>query len=369
MDSRRSRSGGGDAVMARGLRRVLQAVRILKRADPSQRPALPAPSARGGLHRLPPVTGHGSGGEGPLHAAIKALIKERPLEAIGERLTYLDEDLSEHDPTPLGDEIRFITNDRVDLLMRDEQGRLVVIEVEPDIGPSDHIGFHQAAKYWVLVAVANSLELREVRKMVAARTIDPALASAYAERYGIEAATVPVVEGPDGWRLRSPASAASRTAQTVDRSAGRSTGEPASSAGASVAATKSSHLTKRDASSAPAPSTTDLELAARVDRLMRAYEITHGRFTGPRHADAVRTALAAIAQHDDSVVLEAIARTSRPGSLRETAEAILRRRSTSKAPSIVKRVAAGKVSPTKSKRTSKAASTKRGSPRPRCSHR
>jgi hypothetical protein len=130
----------------------------------------------------------GGGGEGPVHAALKAMVKEDPVHTVGERLTYLSEDLSER----LGDEVTFVTGDRVDLLMKDETGNYVVIEIEPVIGPGDHVGFHQAAKYWVLVAVAKEIGLDRVRRMVVATSIDRELRDRYERLYGIEWAEVPM---------------------------------------------------------------------------------------------------------------------------------------------------------------------------------
>jgi predicted RNA-binding protein with PUA-like domain len=138
------------------------------------------PAAGGG-------TGQGGGGEGPLHAALKDLIKRDPAGTVGEPLTFEAEDLVE----ALGAEVRFITGDRVDLLMRDANGAYVVIEVEPVIGPADHIGFHQAGKYRVLVAMDRGLPVEKVRAMVAATTIDPALRDHYAGTYDIEWREVP----------------------------------------------------------------------------------------------------------------------------------------------------------------------------------
>lgn len=141
------------------------------------------------LVAIPPTgagRGPGGGGEGAVHAALKAKVKNDPVAAVGERLTFLSEDLTER----LGDEISFVTGDRVDLLMKDEQGNYVVIEVEPAIGPADHVGFHQAAKYWVLVAVSKGIDLARVRRMVVATSIDTALRDHYGNRYGIESVEV-----------------------------------------------------------------------------------------------------------------------------------------------------------------------------------
>ncbi len=142
-----------------------------------------------GLVKVPPLErgyGNGGGGEGEIHAALKAKVKSDPVTAVGERLTYLSEDLTDR----LGDETSFITGDRVDLLMKDEQGNYVVIGVEPAIGPTDHVGFHQAAKYWVLVAVSKGIDLERVRRMVVATTINTNLRNHYRDRYGIESVEV-----------------------------------------------------------------------------------------------------------------------------------------------------------------------------------
>ena len=143
-----------------------------------------------GLMPAPPASRAGGrgggGGEGETHAALKAKVKNDPFAALGEALTYMSEDLTDR----LGDEVPFVTGDRVDLLMKDEEGKYIVIEVEPVIGPGDHIGFHQAAKYWVLIAVAKGIDLDRVRRMVVATSIDQRLRDHYKDRYGIEWAEV-----------------------------------------------------------------------------------------------------------------------------------------------------------------------------------
>ena len=161
---------------------------VFNDADEASRIFEPAAQEVPGLVAAPAPAGRspGGGGEGPIHAALKAKVKNDPVAAVGERLTYISEDLTER----LGAEVSFITGDRVDLLMKDEQGNYVVIEVEPAIGPGEHIGFHQAAKYWVLIAVAKGIDLNRVRRMVVATTIDGKLRDHYRHRYGIESVEV-----------------------------------------------------------------------------------------------------------------------------------------------------------------------------------
>jgi hypothetical protein len=203
MDSRATPSGGGDTVTADGLRQVLRGIWLIKGGAATtpvdHAPPVMAPTRQRSYGLVPAAPSGGgegnAGGEGPVHAALKEFVKNDPEAAVGEPLIYLAEDLMEPSAQRLGDEITFVTGDRVDLLMRDADGRLVVIEVEPDIGPSGHVGFHQAAKYWVLVAVANGLQLDDVRRMVVARTIDAQLRKHYQATYGIEAVEIRVVPG------------------------------------------------------------------------------------------------------------------------------------------------------------------------------
>jgi hypothetical protein len=161
---------------------------VLTDAEEANRTFDPSAAEVPGLVAVPPRGGGRGrgGGEGPIHAALKQKVKTDSAGALGERLTYISEDLTER----LGDEVSFITGDRVDLLMKDEQGNYVVIEVEPATGAGEHIGFHQAAKYWVLIAVAKGIDLDRVRRMVVATTIDADLRDQYRDRYGIESVEV-----------------------------------------------------------------------------------------------------------------------------------------------------------------------------------
>ena len=102
---------------------------VLVDEEEAHRPFVPGAEEVPGLQEIPERSsslGRGGGGEGEVHAALKAKLKHDPVAAIGERLTYLTEDLTDR----LGDEISFITGDRVDLLMKDQEGRYVVIEVK-----------------------------------------------------------------------------------------------------------------------------------------------------------------------------------------------------------------------------------------------
>ena len=158
---------------------------VLVDPEGATRPFVPGGEEIPGLADIPPSPArgaHGGGGEGPIHAALKAKVKHDPVTAVGERLTFISEDLTE----ALGDEIRFDTGRPRRSAHEGQGGRYVVIEVEPRIGPTDRIGFHQAAKYWALLAVSKGIALDRVRRMVVATEIDPTLREFYELYYSIE---------------------------------------------------------------------------------------------------------------------------------------------------------------------------------------
>jgi RecB family endonuclease NucS len=111
--------------------------------------------------------------EGPLHRELKRAISEDPLSHLGERLTLIQI------------EYPFPTNDRADVLFLDQRKRLYVVEVEVDVGPRDLPGLLQAIKYKHMLAAINGLEPSEVRGVLVARKIDPAIETR-ARLYGIE---------------------------------------------------------------------------------------------------------------------------------------------------------------------------------------
>jgi hypothetical protein len=120
------------------------------------------------------------GGESREHKDLKNRIAGDPFRTLGEKLTLLEE----------GIEYPFVTGDRLDLLFQDEQKRFVCVEVEPRVGKRDVIGFHQAGKYRMLIAMAEDLDVSDVRAIVAAATIDRGIARRFMRRYGIESRVV-----------------------------------------------------------------------------------------------------------------------------------------------------------------------------------
>ena len=112
--------------------------------------------------------------EGEMHKKIKELIASNPS-------FYLKEPNLEHIQT----EYIFETNDRVDILLRDQYGRFVVVEVEPECEKNNHIGSAQCMKYRSLMSFENDRKENEVRAILAAKSISKDVAEK-AERYHIE---------------------------------------------------------------------------------------------------------------------------------------------------------------------------------------
>lgn len=118
----------------------------------------------------------GGGGEGPVHEAIKELVYSAPDAVLA----------------PLGSvpyaphAIEYsLGNDRVDVVLRDCEGRIVLVEVKPDIRSGDRWPFAQAAKYRTLWHILNDDPIDHLRAVVVAPKIprDPATRM---EKHGIE---------------------------------------------------------------------------------------------------------------------------------------------------------------------------------------
>lgn len=128
--------------------------------------------------------GNSSGGEGPVHRALKMFIFENPdlaLRALGPRPF-----------TPVTDEYVFRTGDRVDVVLIDGNGHIVLVEVKPQLFPHDLAPFAQAAKYKILWSILEARAPAEVRCVVAAPSLRGSPYERMAERHGVEAVAVRV---------------------------------------------------------------------------------------------------------------------------------------------------------------------------------
>jgi RecB family endonuclease NucS len=95
-------------------------------------------------------------------------------------------------PSLLGDglefeaiEHEFISLDKVDILLKDENGNPVTVEVESHIRPRNYVGVWQAVKYKHLAAVECELPCEQVRSILAAPEI-PDDVKMKCEQLGIE---------------------------------------------------------------------------------------------------------------------------------------------------------------------------------------
>ncbi len=91
--------------------------------------------------------------------------------------------------------LRVPTSDRIDVVVKDAQGHRVLIEVKPRVGPSDIGLYAQAAKYGAIWRVLHDLDIDQIRCVLAAPKIPPAIASHMYSRHRIESVAVKVPKG------------------------------------------------------------------------------------------------------------------------------------------------------------------------------
>ena len=122
------------------------------------------------------------GGEGPIHRAIKEFIFRQPdvaLSSIGgapftaRKLEWV-----------------FATGDRVDVVLTDCCGKVVLVEVKPDEVDDARAPFAQAAKYRVLWNILEERAAVEIRCVVAATRISDALAKSMWRDHDVESVVV-----------------------------------------------------------------------------------------------------------------------------------------------------------------------------------
>ena len=102
----------------------------------------------------------GVGGEGRVHKELKAAIAADPERVLGETGMTL-----------VRTEFPFPTGDRIDVLLRDRDGRYVAVEIEPDCSELEMCGPLQCMKYRSLLAYTLDRQPSEVRTVLASRSI------------------------------------------------------------------------------------------------------------------------------------------------------------------------------------------------------
>jgi len=116
----------------------------------------------------------GPGGEGPEHRALKEKIAAHPAATLGEAGLRL-----------IKKEMQFPTGDRIDVVLEDQYGRLVAVEVEVDCASDEVIGPLQCMKYGALLAYRFDRDPLEVRKILAAHSVHQ-IVEEKCSRYEIE---------------------------------------------------------------------------------------------------------------------------------------------------------------------------------------
>ncbi len=110
---------------------------------------------------VPPRPGHGKGGEGPVHKALKKAVYSKPSDVLN--LSGLK---------GLHLEYQFETGDRADVVLEDFEGRYITVEVEEAVSLDNITGVLQAIKYRYMFAVKCRRLNEEVRAFLVAHEID-----------------------------------------------------------------------------------------------------------------------------------------------------------------------------------------------------
>ena len=118
--------------------------------------------------------GHGQGGEGPIHEALKNAVYLDPAAVLG--VVGLK---------GLHKEYSFGTGDRADVILEDFEGRYIAVEVEEAVTPDNIAGVLQAIKYRYMYAVMCNRHNEEVRAFLVAHEIHDNVKATCA-RYEVE---------------------------------------------------------------------------------------------------------------------------------------------------------------------------------------
>jgi hypothetical protein len=121
-----------------------------------------SPAVRAMLKRMK-GTGHAwGGGESAVHKTLKERVAAAPEKLLGERGL-----------TTVAVEHQFPTNDRADIILKDAQGRIIGLEIEPAVGPDEPVGILQAIKYRYMAALMFEKRFEDSRSFLVAHEISP----------------------------------------------------------------------------------------------------------------------------------------------------------------------------------------------------
>lgn len=127
----------------------------------------------------PPAHGYGGGGESDAHKALKHYVALHPVKALGEKgLTLIDSEYS------------FRTGDKIDVLLKDVEGRPVAVEIELSQSAIQAEGFLQAIKYRALVCAWWDLPISSGRAVLVAHFLAPEIIQR-CKNHGVEWHIIP----------------------------------------------------------------------------------------------------------------------------------------------------------------------------------
>jgi hypothetical protein len=115
----------------------------------------PAPESQ------PPAHGYGGGGESDAHKTLKHFVADHPEQALGESGVTL-----------VKEEFQFRTGDRIDVLLKDKEGRPIAVEIELSQGAEQTEGFLQAIKYRAMYRALTNDPIEGGRAMLIAHHLD-----------------------------------------------------------------------------------------------------------------------------------------------------------------------------------------------------
>ncbi len=162
-----------------GLTEYLGDGELALRHDPRAAAAKARRAARGSP---PGSASSGGGGEGDLHQQLRKYIYENPSAAMA--------GLGGGEWRCVADEFAFPSGDRVDIVLRDPEGRFVMVEVEPQIQPDNRVPWAQAAKYRTLWSIFEGAPLGHIRSVVAAPALPRGIAKKMLGQHRIEGVAV-----------------------------------------------------------------------------------------------------------------------------------------------------------------------------------
>jgi hypothetical protein len=127
------------------------------------------------------------GGEGDLHKRIKEHVYEHPDAALAE--------LNSGPYQSVAMEYVLPTGDRIDVVLIDGSGNMLLVEVKPVLAPDDLAPFAQAAKYRLLWHILRERPMDEIRCLVVAPDISASPWKKMRDTHAVECLSVRLDSG------------------------------------------------------------------------------------------------------------------------------------------------------------------------------